>query len=124
FAGRRRHTRFSRDWSSDVCSSDLADGGRRRIDVVAVAVELALAEVAAAAEDVEGYEDMVALLEPADGRTDLLDDAGELVTERGADAGVRHEPMVEMKVGAADAGARHAHDRIVRMLDRGLAPVV
>src|SRR5690606_39955289 len=26
FASRRRHTRFSRDWSSDVCSSDLADG--------------------------------------------------------------------------------------------------
>src|SRR5690606_40657395 len=25
---RRRHTRFSRDWSSDVCSSDL--GGARR----------------------------------------------------------------------------------------------
>src|SRR5690606_40367354 len=23
FSGRRRHTRFSRDWSSDVCSSDL-----------------------------------------------------------------------------------------------------
>src|SRR5690606_39884960 len=23
---RRRHTRFSRDWSSDVCSSDLANG--------------------------------------------------------------------------------------------------
>src|SRR5690606_40154809 len=22
FSGRRRHTRFSRDWSSDVCSSD------------------------------------------------------------------------------------------------------
>src|SRR5690606_39548689 len=22
---RRRHTRFSRDWSSDVCSSDLSD---------------------------------------------------------------------------------------------------
>src|SRR5256884_7408773 len=31
FASRRRHTRCSRDWSSDVCSSDLgelaADGG-------------------------------------------------------------------------------------------------
>src|SRR5690606_8912164 len=26
FSSRRRHTRFSRDWSSDVCSSDL--GGR------------------------------------------------------------------------------------------------
>src|SRR5690606_39890097 len=35
---RRRHTRFSRDWSSDVCSSDLgfadlAGFGRREIQV-------------------------------------------------------------------------------------------
>src|SRR6266511_5923623 len=28
FSSRRRHTRFSRDWSSDVCSSDLADRPR------------------------------------------------------------------------------------------------
>src|SRR5690606_40723680 len=27
FASRRRHTRFSRDWSSDVCSSDLGAVG-------------------------------------------------------------------------------------------------
>src|SRR2546422_1914846 len=27
FSSRRRHTRCSRDWSSDVCSSDLAPGG-------------------------------------------------------------------------------------------------
>src|SRR5690606_33350350 len=27
FSSRRRHTRFSRDWSSDVCSSDLMLGG-------------------------------------------------------------------------------------------------
>src|SRR5690606_40556631 len=26
FSSRRRHTRFSRDWSSDVCSSDLKSG--------------------------------------------------------------------------------------------------
>src|SRR5207302_7431956 len=26
FSSRRRHTRFSRDWSSDVCSSDLFVG--------------------------------------------------------------------------------------------------
>src|SRR5690606_40360262 len=26
FSSRRRHTRFSRDWSSDVCSSDLLKG--------------------------------------------------------------------------------------------------
>src|SRR5690606_41603383 len=27
FSSRRRHTRFSRDWSSDVCSSDLTRFG-------------------------------------------------------------------------------------------------
>src|SRR6478752_4018994 len=27
FSSRRRHTRCSRDWSSDVCSSDLGDIG-------------------------------------------------------------------------------------------------
>src|SRR5690606_39523818 len=30
FSSRRRHTRFSRDWSSDVCSSDLGSGGAAR----------------------------------------------------------------------------------------------
>src|SRR5256884_5963174 len=30
FSSRRRHTRCSRDWSSDVCSSDLALGGKSR----------------------------------------------------------------------------------------------
>src|SRR2546429_1684972 len=28
FSSRRRHTRCSRDWSSDVCSSDLIDHGK------------------------------------------------------------------------------------------------
>src|SRR5690606_36576516 len=32
FSSRRRHTRFSRDWSSDVCSSDLARMGWRVAD--------------------------------------------------------------------------------------------
>src|SRR5690606_39623358 len=34
FSSRRRHTRFSRDWSSDVCSSDLqllAQGDERAL---------------------------------------------------------------------------------------------
>src|SRR5216683_8220596 len=29
FSSRRRHTRSDRDWSSDVCSSDLMDSERR-----------------------------------------------------------------------------------------------
>src|SRR5690606_41136771 len=38
FSSRRRHTRFSRDWSSDVCSSDLrhtayfGGGGRAEVE--------------------------------------------------------------------------------------------
>src|SRR5690606_40828337 len=34
FSSRRRHTRFSRDWSSDVCSSDLkaAQAGESGLD--------------------------------------------------------------------------------------------
>src|SRR5690606_41155339 len=33
FSSRRPHTRFSRDWSSDVCSSDLISREGSRIDV-------------------------------------------------------------------------------------------
>src|SRR5690606_13628421 len=43
FSSRRRHTRFSRDWSSDVCSSDLA-----------VAAALALAAAITACKGGEG----------------------------------------------------------------------
>src|SRR5690606_39583262 len=31
FSSRRRHTRFSRDWSSDVCSSDLVMGTGQKL---------------------------------------------------------------------------------------------
>src|SRR5690606_39968112 len=37
FSSRRRHTRFSRDWSSDVCSSDLSclpESGRQALEVL------------------------------------------------------------------------------------------
>src|SRR5690606_40723699 len=43
FASRRRHTRFSRDWSSDVCSSDLSrllEAGGHRAGHVAVSDQL------------------------------------------------------------------------------------
>src|SRR5690606_21084284 len=40
FASRRRHTRFSRDWSSDVCSSDLYSSGSSGGAATAVAAGL------------------------------------------------------------------------------------
>src|SRR5690606_28538221 len=39
FSSRRRHTRFSRDWSSDVCSSDLTDGHNVALNVNAVGIQ-------------------------------------------------------------------------------------
>src|SRR5690606_39736073 len=34
FSSRRRHTRFSRDWSSDVCSSDLGCHSSGSADII------------------------------------------------------------------------------------------
>src|SRR5690554_7841149 len=34
FSSRRRHTRCGRDWSSDVCSSDLAEGQNWKTDLL------------------------------------------------------------------------------------------
>src|SRR5690606_40924522 len=38
FSSRRRHTRFSRDWSSDVCSSDLQQEDKHQAFVLRVFV--------------------------------------------------------------------------------------
>src|SRR5690606_40374766 len=47
-SSRRRHTRFPRDWSSDVCSSDLIKGTRPRsadpVEDAALAGELRASE--------------------------------------------------------------------------------
>src|SRR5690625_7043292 len=73
FSSRRRHTRWPRDWSSDVCSSDLAhmglglgDGGVRREAVVERHPCPVGDHVAGdAARDGDGVE-ALAVLEPVD----------------------------------------------------------
>src|SRR5437868_12691308 len=48
FSSRRRHTRSKRDWSSDVCSSDLIEelrGGPRNLAEAVEALRLCAAEV-------------------------------------------------------------------------------
>src|SRR5690606_23035441 len=49
-SSRRRHTRFSRDWSSDVCSSDLEAG---LVDVGSLAVTVVHAVHQASAQALE-----------------------------------------------------------------------
>src|SRR5207302_8098926 len=50
FSSRRRHTRFSRDWSSDVCSSDLISSGdlaaKVKNDLGAVGITINVRQVA------------------------------------------------------------------------------
>src|SRR5690606_39693007 len=63
FSSRRRHTRFSRDWSSDVCSSDLRDGKlialigeTRRFPVDIEEVPLQVRQAFIAIEDARFYD--------------------------------------------------------------------
>src|SRR3712207_9364480 len=39
FSSRRRHTRYWRDWSSDVCSSDLADEPQYLLTAISLATD-------------------------------------------------------------------------------------
>src|SRR5690606_36068736 len=98
FSSRRRHTRFSRDWSSDVCSSDLdrlvvqhgavvdggdtgADGGLDALGAVRVRGDLALGHLGRVHDRPNLFRidlqdaDRIAGREHAAGRADL-DDVG------------------------------------------------
>src|SRR5437870_4139207 len=72
FSSRRRHTRWPRDWSSDVCSSDLCgivEGGSIRNDPT---LELLLR---VAVSQAEAGADMVAPSDMMDGRVGAIREA-------------------------------------------------
>src|SRR3712207_7954515 len=64
FSSRRRHTRYWRDWSSDVCSSDLTARPRSLRSAVAMGDERAIPEATVARLPVY----LRSLLELADAR--------------------------------------------------------
>ncbi len=84
---------------------------------LALAVEALPAHPARAAADVERYDDAVAYAEVGDGRADLLDDAHRLVADDVAGLHERGEGLVEVQVGAAQAGGGDLDDRVGRLLD-------
>src|SRR5690606_40900617 len=55
---RRRHTRFSRDWSSDVCSSDLGIRNAQSRGAVQAGAAAAAGELFDLRESAEGIEDI------------------------------------------------------------------
>src|SRR5699024_11869091 len=83
FSSRRRHTRSKRDWSSDVCSSDLTSA---KIDVVAVDKTGTLTEGRPELTD-------VLVLDPAMDRADVL------ALAAGGEAGSEHPRSEERRVG-------------------------
>src|SRR5690606_40637121 len=62
FSSRRRHTRFSRDWSSDVCSSDLF------INKLAYSLRFPLTRWHLAEFDDPRRGDIVVFISPHDGK--------------------------------------------------------
>lgn len=99
---------------------DAADGRGVRVHVVAVRVETTGAEVARTAEDVERHHHPITGFELLHRRSDLFDCPDELVAEGHANPGVRHHPVVEVEVGAADRSHRDPDDGVVGMFDRRL----
>ncbi len=87
------------------------------IGVLAVRRQPALAIEATAARDVEGHRHPVPRLQRAHRGAHLLHHADELVAERAAHPRVRHQPVQQVQVRAADGRARHPDNRVVRVLD-------
>src|SRR5215203_373700 len=71
FSSRRRHTRYWRDWSSDVCSSDLDDAATRR---ALPRRKRTAGEKAAAAERGEEDVEVADLVDQLEGRRALAGD--------------------------------------------------
>src|SRR5690606_39813155 len=100
FSSRRRHTRFSRDWSSDVCSSDLyGQVGKdevRHVDLVApTGRDEAAAGVQGAEAGIRGGGIEVAAGPAAGVEAELTDDGGDLEDRKSVVEGM----SVEGKVG-------------------------
>ena len=71
----------------------------------------AAAEEASAACDQAGHDDALALLQAIDAGADFLDHADAFMAEH--EAGLDGErAVIEVQVGAADAGARDSHERV------------
>src|SRR5690606_40561855 len=72
FSSRRRHTRFSRDWSSDVCSSDLLNVDQNYFHSKLTTVDTIILEenedcIISSIENLRIFDDFIFLIESAGG---------------------------------------------------------
>src|SRR5207302_2179150 len=111
FSSRRRHTRFSRDWSSDVCSSDLRQFAERGGGFAGLR-GAALGELAAEAGVLGGVEQGVDLGLGETGAHVRIVSQGLAERPRLRDGGLRR--LVDGIVGAlpSDLLAELEHERL------------
>ena len=104
-----------------ACRVRVAVNGAHRarfgIDVMAIAVELALAKIAGTTKHIDWHQHRVAHLDRLDRRSNLLDHARKFLIKGRADLSVGHLAVVRVQIGAADAGPIEPHNRVVRMFD-------
>src|SRR5207245_8752824 len=101
FSSRGRHTRCYRDWSSDVCSSDL--DGSVLAGVTQVLVTGGAVPAGAADGDV-GAGHPVAGFYPGDVRPGFLDHAGALVAAEIGRASCRERGQARVRTGPRQSG--------------------
>src|SRR5690606_40810752 len=73
--GRRRHTRFSRDWSSDVCSSDLPKLVQSRVELAIPVARLVVDDAAARRQEGPDFASEPSPDDAAGTRTNMLSGA-------------------------------------------------
>src|SRR5690606_39651864 len=91
FSSRRRHTRFSRDWSSDVCSSDLRRWPWIVGVVVAFLLGVAVGGAGESASSAPAYEPAPTTVESADLPPSLVEQAPPAAPERSEERRVGKE---------------------------------
>src|SRR5690606_39703175 len=101
-SSRRRHTRFSRDWSSDVCSSDLA-----AVDVVEVGGEAPLDHLPGRLRGGDRLGDRLLQLPP------------HVVEQLGEQLALRREVLVEDGLRDAEIGRASWREGVERWRDAG-----
>src|SRR5690606_40589098 len=97
FSSRRRHTRFSRDWSSDVCSSDL--------------INEALTQ--ASNNKVSSLKDFLAAAEVKNDKGEVLQhgiNSIEMLFPEAAHATNGNEPLIYKEIGRASCRERGKGD--------------
>src|SRR3989475_614451 len=130
FSSRRRHTRFDCDWSSDVCSSDLA--GKSAAPQTVVGARTAVATVQAFPQIVRAIGTVVArpgrfaeLAAPAPTRVAAIFVApGERVAEGDSLVAFERAPFdaAAQSAEAALESAQHAYARALRLVQAGILP--